>query len=110
MPWTPRRDEDVLLPQHVTHEIHNQRARVLPDAVDHLADGVLRGGEAQGAPREEEVVDAAGEVGRQGTEAVGDVQDGSEGALEQEHHGTCMLKRNRMRPPVGDPNQRGAAR
>jgi hypothetical protein len=43
-------DEDVLLPQHVAHEIHHRRARVLPDAVDHLVDGVLRGGEVQGAP------------------------------------------------------------
>jgi len=64
-----------------------------------LADGVLLGGELQGAPREgaveEEVVDAAGEEGHEGAEAVAreaaiaGVQDGAEGALEQEHHGAC---------------------
>jgi len=103
-------DEDVLLPQHVADEVHRRRARVLPDAVDHLADGVLLGGEPQSAPREgaveEEVVDAAaGEVGRrQGGEAVrrqaavAGVQDGAEGALEQEHHGAWMLKGERGEP------------
>ena len=70
----------------------------------HLSDGVVPGGEAQGASREgaveEELVDAAaGEEGHESAEAAGGeaavagVQDGAEGALEQEHHGTCGIHR-----------------
>lgn len=96
---------------------------MLPDAIDHLTDGVLLGGELQGASCEgaveEEVVDAAGEEGHQGAEAVqrqaavAGVEDGAEGALEQEHHRAwavvCVEGGNgEVAVGVGDAQRRGA--